>query len=66
MVEITREEFAEWKQSRATQAFLKSIHGRVEDLKELLSGDCDDKVTTTIRGQIMAFRSVLDTEFDDA
>jgi hypothetical protein len=65
-MELTRDEFVEWRTSKATRVFLDIIGKRIEDLKEVLSGDCDEKISTNIRGQIMAFRSVLDTEYEDA
>lgn len=64
---VTKEEFLEWKQSYVTQEVFKVLIDRIEEAKEILSynagnSQLDDKYIT---GMIHAFREVMQVDWED-
>lgn len=66
-MQISKDEFLQWKTNVVTNEIYGIINQRIEDAKDLLSvvaGDEPDK-DLLIRGMIQAFRDVLDLSWED-
>ncbi len=66
-MEVTKEEFVQWKESPVTKAVFEVIEGRIEDAKEVLAvtaGD-DCKNDGILVGMIRAFRELKEIDYDD-
>lgn len=66
-MDVTKEQFKEWKDSYVTQEFFKVLIDRVEEAKEVLSysagnSQLDDRF---MAGMIHAFREVLIVDWED-
>lgn len=64
---LSKEEFLEWKQSQSTQAVFEIVINRIEDCKDLLaeSAGVDPGQDRFISGMIRAFREVLAVNWED-
>ncbi len=66
-MEVTREEFQQWKESPVTKAVFEVIEGRIDDAKEVLAvtaGD-DSRNDGILVGMIRAFRELKEIDYDD-
>ena len=66
-MEITKEEFLQWKESPVTKAVFEVIDNRIEDAKEVLAVTAgeDCKNDGILVGMIRAFRELQEINYDD-
>ena len=66
-MEITKEEFLQWKESPVTKAVFEVIDNRIEDAKEVLAVTAgeDCKKDGILVGMIRAFRELQEINYDD-
>lgn len=66
-MEISKEQFQEWKESFATQEFFRSVEQRIAEAKELLAYNAgnDSLVDKFNVGMIHAFKEVLDVSYEE-
>lgn len=66
-MEITKDEFQQWKESPVTKEVYRVINERIEDAKDILSsvGGEDQLNDRLLVGMIRAFREVQEVSFDD-
>jgi hypothetical protein len=63
---INKEEFAEWKRSKITQAVFNVIKEKIEELKERLVSEVAHATGgQTTSGAILAFKEILDIDFEE-
>lgn len=64
---LTKEEFQDWKQSTATEAVFEIVINRIEDCKDMLaeSAGVDPGQDRFFAGMIRAFREVLAVNWED-
>jgi len=65
---LSKEEFQDWKQSPSTMAFFEVVINRIEDCKDMLaeSAGVDQGQDRFFAGMIRAFREVLDVNWSDS
>jgi hypothetical protein len=64
-MQITHQEFLEWKQEEVTKAFFKALHNNREELKEgLVTGLHDDSIMN-VQGRCAAVQRILEVEYED-
>lgn len=66
-MQVTKEEFLEWRSQYVTKQFMEAIKRRIEDAKDILSVNAgvepvDDRLLV---GMIRAFSDVLDVQAED-
>ncbi len=66
-MEVTKEEFLQWKESHVTKAVFNVIQNRIDDAKEVLAVTAgeDCKNDGILVGMIRAFRELQEIDFDD-
>ena len=66
-MQVTREEFLQWKDSPVTKAVMATVEYRIEEAKEILaaSAGVEPDADRMCVGMIRAFREVLDISFED-
>ena len=62
-VVVTEQEFADWKQHRVTEAFMKALRNDREWLKEMLLAGTEDDAN--IRGRATAITSIMTMTYED-
>ena len=64
---LSKEEFQDWKQSPATEAVFEIVVNRIEDCKDMLaeSAGVDSSQDRFFAGMIRAFREVLAVNWED-
>lgn len=66
MKEISKEDFAAWKQDPVTEAFFEVCEQRIQDMKDILADTAGiDQVNDNHnRGFIKAYQEVLQVDFE--
>lgn len=66
-MQVTKNEFLEWKSSYVTKQFLEAIQNRIEETKEILaiSAGLEPDNDRYLVGMIRAFNEVLDVSVED-
>jgi hypothetical protein len=66
-MEISREEFQQWKENPVTRAVYEVIDGRITDAKDILASNAgeDQRVDSILVGMIRAFNEMKEVSWDD-
>lgn len=66
-MEISKEEFQQWKESQVTKAVYAVIDDRILDAKELLANTAgeDQRTDCILVGMIRAFNEMKEVSWDD-
>lgn len=64
-INVSKEMWAEWKESPVTKMFYRSIYERREEIKEALAqGKFEDREDTAV-ASCMSLQDILNTTFED-
>ena len=66
-MQVTREEFQQWKENPVTKAVFEVIDNRVEDAKDILATAAgeDSRTDAVLVGMIRAFNELKEIGYDD-